>query len=420
MTTSSTQAAGKNAAHRITVSLSMAVLATALAACGGGGGASSTLPTGATVNAQVVSTSTFAAEPAVTVHAASAAPQQLLAVGALAAGGHAVAWLDAGNGAPASVRLQRFDSSGVAAGSVFLVGVDTLPGAPAAAAMPDGGLVVAAPVAAPASVDEPWVTRSAIRVQRLDGAGAMVGDVDVGVVLQNRIGATTMRYVEAPAVVRWDDGSFLVGWALVDDDGAHKSPQFWVQRFSAAGQPLGAAALAAQGDPDSSFALTATPNGGWLLTTRHRLQGRTVLRYHPFAGATAPTLPTGSPGVAEGSVLVPLAGGGSVLLQPVQNYGSLRLFAADGSAQGMASGLPLPAVAGAALRDGGFVAFLRGASGGLVAQRFDAAATALGGLTAVAAAESLQAAALADGGLVFGWNHTVAPGDTDVLAQRLR
>ncbi len=220
--------------------------------------------------------------------------------------------------------------------------------------------------------------------------------------------------------MRWEDGSFLLGWALVEEDANGRRPQFWVQRFDAAGQPLGAPAQAATGETDSGFQLTAAPAGGWVLTTFHRLMGRTALRYHPFEGASAPILPAGAAGMAEGSLLVPLQGGGSVVLSPVKVYGSLQLYAADGQAQGYAGTLPTAPVAAAALRDGGFVLIAGDPVAGLVAYRFDARAQPVGDPVPVAAAADVRAAALDTGGLVLAWTAAGAGGDTDVMAQRLR
>jgi hypothetical protein len=424
MIISSTPAAGTNAARRISISIGTAILVAALVGCGGGGGdraGSGTIATGASVNSQGIgpsSSTAWVAEAPVRVHAATAGRQQLLAVGAMQAGGHGVAWLsqDGGN---ATVQLRRYDTQGQAVGSDVMVGVDPLEGNPAAAVLADGSLVVASAIAGPASVDEPWVTLSAIRVQRFDAAGNAAGDVDIGAVRQNRIGATTMRYVSDPAVIRWDHGGFLVGWALVEEDANGRSPQFWVQRFGAGGQPVGAPSLAAPGERDSGFQLTGTPNGGWLLTTFHRTMGRTFLRYHPFEGASAPALPAGATGMAEGSLLVPLQGGGSVLLQPAKVYGSVQLYGSDGQAQGPAGALPTVPLAAAALRDGGFVVFTTGASQ-LVGQRFDASGNPVGQTVPVDASADLQGAALADGGLAIGWTATQPSGDTDVMAQRLR
>lgn len=428
MSTSSTPAAGHHAARRLSNLFSIAALAAALAACGGGGGgggSSDTLPTGATVNAQGPGSQslsqTYAAGPAAQVNPDSAGQQTLLAIGASAAGGHAIAWLSQGDGGPsATVRMRRFDAQGAAVGEGFATPVDVGQGRPAAAVLADGGFVVAAAVSGPASVDEPWVTRSAIRVQRFDGSGNVLADSDVGAVLQNRIGATTLRYVADPAVVRWDDGSFLVGWALVEEDANGRLPQFWVQRFDATGQPLGSPSQAAAGEVGSGFQLTAAPGGGWVLTTSHRLMGRTALRYHPFEGASAPILPTGAAGMAEGSLLVPLQGGGSVVLSPVKVYGSVQLYAADGQAQGYAGAMPTPPVAATALPDGGFVVIAGDTTSGLVAYRFDALAQPVGDPAPVAAGADVQAAPLAGGGLLLAWTTEVASGDTDVMAQRLR
>ncbi len=423
MIISSTPAAGTNAARRTTLLLSMAVLAASLAACGGGGGdtASGTFPTGASVNAQAaspVSSAAFTADTAAPVHPAQPGLQRLLAIGATASG-HAVAWLSQDGAGNASVQLRRFDTQGQPQGSDIAVGVDTLDGGPAAAVLGDGSLVVASAVASPLSVDQPWITRSAIRVQRFDAAGNATVDVDAGAVQQNRIGATTMRYVADPAVIRWDHGGFLVGWALVEEDGNGRSPQFWVQRFDPSGQPLGAPSMAAQGEVDGSFRLTASPNGGWLLTTFHRVMGRGFMRHHPFEGASAPALPSGATGFAEGSLLVPLQNGGSVLLQPAQVYGSWQLYGANGQAQGNGASLPTVPRAAAALRDGGFIVFT-GSETQLEGRRFDANGQPLGGAFAVDAAANLQAASLADGSVVLGWTAERGTGDTDVMAQRLR
>lgn len=422
---SSTPAAGTNAARRTTGRLCLAVLAAALAACGGGGSdaaGTGAFPTGASVNAQgpsPVASGSFTAEPAAAVHPASAGRQRLLAVGATAPAGHAIAWLSEDGVGNATVQLRRFEARGQALGSDIVVGVDTLDGTPAAAVLADGGMAVASAIARPLSVDQPWITRSAIRVQRLDGTGREAADLDIGVVQQNRIGATTMRYVADPAVIRWDHGGFLVGWALVEEDANGRLPQFWVQRFNGDGQPVGAPSMAAQGESDSGFRLTASPNGGWLLTTTHRIMGRTFLRHHPFEGASAPTLPAGAIGLAEDSLVVPLQAGGSVLLSPAKVYGSWQLYGPDGRAQGGGGALPSVPVAATALSDGGFVVFT-GSAAQLEGQRFDAGGQPMGTPFAVAAGANLQGASLNDGSLLLGWTVDRGAGDTDVMAQRLR
>ena len=364
-----------------------------------------------------ISATAFAAEPAAQVNPAGTGQQSLLSVAALAAGGHAVAWLsqDGGN---AGVQLRRFDAQGQPAGPDVAVGVDTLDGRPAVAALADGGMAVATVTTGPASVDEPWVTRSAIRVQRFGPGGQATQDVDVGVVMQNRIGAATMRYVADPAVVAWEDGSFLVGWALVEEDAAGRRPQFWVQRFDASGQPVGAAARAANGDPESGFQLTASPAGGWVLTTSHRTMGRTFVRHHPFEGAGAPALPAAGTGHAEGTVLLALRGGTTVLLSPNKVYGTVQVYGRDGQPSGAMTPLPSTPVGGAALPDGGFVV-IHGHGPGLLAQRFAADGQMIGSATPVDALPGVQGAALADGSVLLAWT-AAGNGGSDVMAQRLR
>jgi hypothetical protein len=422
MIISSTPATGTNVARRISILLSMAVLASALSACGGGGGGAvetGAFPTGASVNTQAIGSPMLTADPAVQVNPSAAGRQSLLAVGATP-GGYAVAWLSQDDaGGNAAVQLRRFDAQAQPIGSDIAVGVDTFDGPPAVGVLAGGALVVASAVSGPASVDQPWVTRTAIRVQRFGADGATAGDIDIGTVLQNRIGANAMQYVADPAVIRWDDGGFLVGWALVQDDGTSRTPQFWVQRFSASGQPVGAPSMAAQGERDSSYRLTASPAGGWLLTTSHRTMGRTFLRYHPFEGASAPALPAGAIGIAEGSLLLPLHGGGSVLLSPAKVYGSRQRYGSDGRAVGLAGALPTVPEAAVALRDGGFIV-LSTAAGQRTAQRFDGEANPVGGPVVVAADANLQGIALDDGRVALAWTATRDTGDTDVMAQQLR
>lgn len=423
----STPAAGTNAARRTAHLVVTAVLAALLAACGGGGGGGDpagggTFPTGAFVNAQGsshVAPAALSSEAAAQVDPAGGGAQQLLAVGPTAAGGRAIAWLAQDAFGNASVQLRRWDMQGGVLGSDIVIGVDTLGGTPAATVLDDGGMVVASALSGPLSVDQPWITRSAIRVQRLDAHGRAGLDLDIGAVQQNRIGATSMRYVADPAVIRWDHGGFLVGWALVEEDASGRSPQFWVQRFDGAGRPVGTPSLAAPGAVDGGFRLAASPNGGWVLTTTHRVSGRTVLRHHPFEGAGAPALPAGAGGFAQDTVLLPLQGGGSVLFSPADLRGFWQRYGRDGRPEGASGGLPGVPRAATALPDGGFVVFT-GAGAQLEAQRFDGAGLAVGGPAPVAGGADLQAAALADGSLMLGWTGARADGSPVAMMQRLR
>lgn len=341
----------------------------------------------------------FVAEAAVLLQPA---PASVLAAGSLRSGGHAVAWLSQPD---AALHLQSFDGTGVRGGTVVQLAADSTLDMPAIAVLPDGSFVVAAAVSAPVSARTPWITRTAISVRRHGADGAPLGAaVQVGAVEQDRIGVATMQYVAAPALATWTDGSFVVAWAQLEEGAGGRKPRFASQRFDAAGQPVGATSATAEGDRGTGFRLTAAPAGGWLLTTTHRIFGRTVLRHHAFNGATAPVQQDGALGWAEGSLLLPLHGGRMALLQPAHVYGSLQLYGADGQPAGMGGALAALPSAAVATLDGGFVTFTP-AHGQLLAQRFDAAGRTSGDpVAAGAGTAALLGTGLESGGVAIGWS----------------
>ena len=89
------------------------------------------------------------AEPAIAL--AAGAQPLLLAVDALAGGGHAVAWLNPGG----ALAVQRFDAAGQPEAEPARWAIDASRGTPAAAVLPDGSVVVAAVAGGIASVDTP-------------------------------------------------------------------------------------------------------------------------------------------------------------------------------------------------------------------------------------------------------------------------
>jgi hypothetical protein len=393
----------------------LAVLVAALAGCGGGGsGGNGDLSSGTLVNAQAqarpASATGLAAEAPVLVQPV-ASGTLLLTVDALADGGHAVAWLPPDGGA---LQVQRFDALGQA-GARTAIAVDASLGRPAAVVLPDGSVAVATVAGGASSPQTPWITRTAIAVQRYDASGAPLGAaVQVGAVEQDRIGAASMHYVADPALARWDDGGFVVAWADVEEDASGRLPRFFSQRLGADGQPQGPAEAAGAGDRDTPFGLTAAPGGGWLVTTFHRTMGRTFLRWHAAGGAVAPVLPEGAIGIAEGSLLLPLHGGRSVLLSPAHVYGSLQMRAPDGQPLGMAGALAAMPAAAVALRDGGFATF-SAIDGQLLAQRYDADGHGSGDAVPVAAV-NVRGSGLEGGGAAVAW----IGGNGELMTQRLR
>jgi hypothetical protein len=424
-TSSSTRVTGIQVTHFF----SLAVLAAALAGCGGGGGALSSdatsQPTGSTVTAQTDRQSATGAaltpDAATRVNTDPAGAQTLRAIGATADGGYSVSWFSQPPGATAALRLQHFDASGARSGADLAVTLDAGQNGVAAAALPDGGLALATAIVATGSDSEPWITRSSVVVRRHDANGSPShAPVEVAALTQDRTGATTMRYVAEPSLARWADGSFVVGWLVIEETAGVRTPQAWTQRFDALGNPVGSPVVAGSGAPDTPYQLIAVPTGGYIVATSQRVMGRAYIQYAGFDGAVAPVFPAGALGTAEGSLLLPLEGGGLVLFAPAHNYGSVQRYAGDGQPAGSSTSLPSMPLAAVALPGGGWVTF--SASGGtdLSGQRFDANGQRDGDAFAVApGALAPQGAVLQGGALGLAWT-TDAGGDTDVMTQRLR
>src|SRR5205823_3721492 len=96
-----------------------------------------------------------------------------------------------------------------------------------------------------------------------------------------------------------------------------KVPQFWMRRFDAGGQPIGANLPVGTGIAGSSLQLVAAAKGGFVTATTVSAQAGPFLMYRGFDGAFSPVLPADALGAAEGSRLLPLQGGAQLLLSPV-------------------------------------------------------------------------------------------------------
>src|SRR4051812_29152290 len=279
MTRSSTRATGINVARNFTLAAIVAVLA----GCGGGGGSGATGPVAASEPIATGSTVTVQPTPTIStprrVNTETAGQQVLRDVVALNGGGSVIAWLS-GTGTGATVQAQRFDAIGSRAGAEVRIALDPAQTAVAVAALPTGGFAVATVRTAPASDAEPWITRTSILVRRHDASGAPLGDAqELAVVLQDRTAATTMQYVAQPQVRAWDDGGFVVAWAVVTEGSTGKVPQFAAQRFNASGQRAGALRDLGAGASDTTLQLATAPAGGWYAGTASRVMGRTFITY---------------------------------------------------------------------------------------------------------------------------------------------
>jgi hypothetical protein len=414
--------------------LLLAIVTAALAACGGGGGgnadnpgtgssmtASTTLAgnaalsTGSTVTAQ-----TAAQSGVVRVNAEKAGQQALANVATLQAGGYAIAWLSRPDAGTASVHLQRFDDAAQRAGAEVVVAIANGETDINVTVLPDGGLAVASLRTGAASPTQPWITRTAVVLRRYDAAGTQLGtDLQMVAIDQDRTTQAAMHYAAAPQLVHWDDGSFLLAWAQVQDDANGKVPQFWARRFDTAGQPTGVSLPIGNGVAGSALQLVAAAKGGFVIATALNTQTGTFLMYRGFDGAFSPVLPADALGAAEGSRLLPLQGGAQVLLSPVKNVVAMQLYDARGQLQGVGMTLPAMPVGMTALRDGGFVLVTAGDGGALQAQRYDAAGNPVGAQQAIAgSASAAQGVALGNGSVALAWTANDA-GDQDVMAMRI-
>ena len=431
MHTSSTRGHGVQMA----TPLLLALVAATLVACGGGGGGSDTastgtsmtsssttpatagstvLPTGSTVTAQ-------SAQPAVfRVNADPAGQQVLSEISAQQGSGYAVAWVSQSSSGVTSVHLQRFDDTSARVGGDVSVALPAGETDATVAALPDGSMAVASLQTGAASAAEPWITRTAVVLRRYDANGAQLcPDLQVDAIDQDRTAAGPMRYVAAPKLVHWEDGSFLLAWSQVQDDASGKVPQFWARRFDTAGQPVGLNLVIGSGVAGSDLQLVAAAKGSFVIATAVSTQAGTFLMYRGFDGAFTPVLPADALGAAEGSRLLPLQGGAQVLLSPVKNVVAMQLYDARGQAQGAGMGLAAMPVGMAALADGGFVLVTTAGDGTLQAQHYDAAGNPVGTPQPIAGSgPAVQGVALGNGSLALAWTASNG-GDQDVMATRI-
>lgn len=437
--------------------LFMAFCVAALAACGGGSETSTTaeLELGGSQSAAVQVMAAAAALPAAQALAAkvpvaqpgleaqasvaattvTAGVQTVRAIGALSDGGYTVAWrsqVDSGTTTTATLHTHRYDALGVQSGTPAAVALDWPGvtgadiGSEAVAILADGSMVVAyAARRVVASSATSLLESSGIYARRFNSAGApMGGETEVFSFVRQLVGARQIDFVAQPAIVTWQDGSYLVGWNLQHDLGALGTfTDFSTQRFDPQGAPAGNAGFfSGNGDPCASFKLTAIADGGYLIATTHCYLGSTYVTYSTVdsparSGQIGTLFDAGGLPAAE-TTLVPLSSGGYALWS--RNLGGAYLQMLDGS--GKALGAPaavaaLPAMA-TALRGGGFVGFWQTPAPALLAQRFDATGAALGeGLPIETGAALPLVSALNDGGFALAWTATNSAGEQNIMIQ---
>ena len=362
-----------------------------------------------------------------TVGTTTGGDQTARAVGALADGGYAIAWAGAGDGS--LVALQRFDAAGARAGAETTIALDLRQHPDAAlAVLADGSVVAAYTVTRSVPRDGDSMEVSSVLAQRFDASGAPLGGAwEVGSLTHSL--ASDYRIPREPGFLTWADGSWAVTWDVVQVlDGQETSVTGALASFDSRGEPVGRGArLFGAGEPGAQSSFTTLPDGGLLFAEHYVAGGESLVRFWPsdsMERGTAPieTAADGSP-LPDGSILVALSEG-YALWSTDGAAPSLQLLDDSGAP---ASG-PLPVThaphKAQAIADGGFVLLWpvdgQDASGAdLVAQRFDASGSAVGGEQRVETnGGQALVTALADGGWALAWTATGADGSLDVFTQR--
>jgi hypothetical protein len=426
MANSSTRLTSANVTTRFLLAMAIA----ALSACGGGGSGGEASPPGSTPNAeQALSANSrrgpglIAEQPSV-VNTTTAGAQSVRAIGALADGGHTVAWLSEDeSGAGPSLYMQRYDAAGSKLGAQTLIPFDFEQTSVAIAVRSDGGVAVAYGSTRTPHPSEPWIVSSGIYARRFDAGGTQLGgETEVVSVVQDQTAARTLYYVADPAILSWEDGSFLVGWASIREDYTGKIPDFQTQRYDSQGQPVGDRLDVGTGDINTSFELTAAPGGGYLVSTYRRAAGELYVRYTQVDLGHTIALPYSEHGLPAASILLPLKQGGYVLLSGQDGSAHSQMFDHSGNAVGTPAPLSSLPSAASPLGDGGYV-LVWGTSGAerFAAQRYDSAGATLGEPFDIDTGGAMPLATpLRDGGLALAWTAAVSTTDTDVMTQRFK
>jgi hypothetical protein len=252
----------------------------------------------------------------------------------------------------------------------------------------------------------------------------MGGETQVTSIVQNTLGAQALYYVADPAIATWDDGKYLIAWASIEDSYVGKVPTFQAQRYDSTGSALGAPISAGRGEVNTSFKLTAIPDGRYAIATYHRFQGQTYVTFGiGDRGGRIGLLYDADFGLpASDTTLLPLGDGRFALWSRNRNGAYVQMLDQSGSAAGSPTALAaLPESAGA-LSNGGYATFSRTTvAGTLVGQRFDSTGAALGdAFEFQAGAERPMTASLIGGGLAMGWSATGPAGDLDVFTRRFQ
>jgi Ca2+-binding RTX toxin-like protein len=375
----------------------------------------------------------------VRVNTTTNSDQQFASVTGLNGGGFVVTWMSDGqDGSGYGVYGQRYDASGAADGSEFLINTTTAGAqiSPSVTALNDGGFVVT------------WVSHDqdgsgyGVYGQRYDASGA----ADDGEFLIN---TTTANAQLSPSVTALNDGGFVVTWRMFNGHDGSGSGVYG-QRFDAAGAADGSefrintTTAGAQISPS----VTALNDGGFVVTWEFyghdvRSWGVSGQRYDASGAADGGEFLINTTASSEqlSPSVTALNDGGFVVIwksdgQDGSGYGVYgQRYDASGAADGSEFRINTTTVGNqnfpslTALNDGGFVVTWvsdgqDGSGYGVYGQRFDAAGAADGSeflINTTTAGSQLfpSLTALNDGGFVVTWQSPDQDGDGDgIYSQR--
>ena len=364
------------------------------------------------------------------INTTTANAQEAPSIAALADGGYVVAWQSDGqDGDRGGIYAQRYDSTGSAVGTEFQVNTTATDEqvAPDITALADGGFVVI------------WQSKnqdgdnSGVYAQRYDSAGNSVGS-------EFQVNTATANAQEAPSITALADGGFVVTWESKDQDGNNWG--VYAQRYDSAGSAVGSEfqvnswTFNEQRSPE----IAGLADGGFVVTWQSKDQdfsnwGVFAQRYDAAGAAVGSEflVNTSWSGEQKEPSIAALDDGGFVVVwqskdQDGDNWGvyAQRYDAAGNRVefefqvnQETTNQQSDPSVS--TLPDGSFIVTWQskeqdGDNWGIYGRRFSADGDALGdefqiNSTSTDRQESVETAALGDGGLAVAWQSMGQDGD---------